>query len=474
MASSTREAMTPTQQQDYYDNSPKARWLAVVSICLSIFIVVLTLSATNIAIPAIAADMQADAVAVGLIPVALIWGTIVLLLPVGRIADSKGRKKVYIVGVLCFSLVSLLFIFVSSIEMFLLLRVLQGFCAAMINGTGIAIIGAVFANANRGAALGFSSASVYLALSCGPVIGGWITEYTNWRGIFWLPIPLMLVSLFLVLTYLKGEWKKEKPEPLDWLGSALFALWISVLFFGISAMPNLWAIGLIGIGLGLLAVFLRQQHQAQFPLLRLNNLSSNRILNRSLLSSLMMYSANFAMVFLLSLYLQFIHKLSPTDAGEMVLIQTVIMMLLSPISGRLSDRYEPRIIATIGCFIFSFGYFILYLASVKASIDMVWTALVILGLGFGLFSSPNNNATLGSVTKDVLSMASVLLTLARNLGNMLGTVVVLTLMSFAIGDSVIQPENYEQLLWVVQTTFVLSLVVTFVAGFVSLSRGKLH
>jgi MFS family permease len=160
------------EQQSYYDDNARARWLVLISVCLALFVVSLTMSSANIAIPSIAQDLNADAVSVSWIPSALLWGSIIIMLPIGRLADKKGRKKLYLIGCIGFSFVSLSVILVQNIEALLALRVFQGLSTAFIFGTGLAIISSVFANSNRGTAIGITSSTIYFGLSCGPVVGG--------------------------------------------------------------------------------------------------------------------------------------------------------------------------------------------------------------------------------------------------------------------------------------------------------------
>jgi MFS family permease len=180
------------------------------------------------------------------------------------------------------------------------------------------------------------------------------------------------------------------------------------------------------------------------------------------------------MVFLLSLYLQYIHGLSPSGAGQIVLIQTLIMMVLAPLTGRLSDRFEPRILSTFGCALFVVGYAMLYRLDIDTSMSYVMGALVFLGLGFGFFSSPNNNAAMGSVSPDRLSNAAVMINLARTMGNMMSSAIVMTLFSVTMGSAAINPELYPQLLWVVKVTMALSMLYALTAGVFSYRRGTIH
>lgn len=459
--------MSAEHQQTYYDNNPRARWLVLISVCLALFVVTLMVSAANIAIPSIARDLNADAVSVSWIPSALLWGSIIILLPAGRLADKKGRKKLYLIGCTGFSFVSLSVFLVQNIEALLILRVFQGLSTALIFGTGLAIISAVFANSNRGTAIGITSSMVYLGLSCGPVIGGWITEHINWRGVFWIPIPLMMLALFLIVTNVKGDWKNDESDPIDWVGSLIFALSVSAFFIGVSELPDPLHILYSVIGILLFIVFIKHQNQAKAPLIRIQALQANKALVGSIYSSLLMYSANFPIVFLLSLYLQYIHNLSPSEAGSMILIETVIMMILSPITGRLSDIYGPRVITTAGGLVFSSGFMVLVWVDMDTSMAFIIIGLALLGTGFGLFSTPNNSSALGSVSKDKLSIVSSIMNLSRTMGNMFSTAFVLMMMSLILGDVAIQPENYPLLLLVVQITFCVSLILSLSASYIS-------
>ena len=201
--------MNTTQLQSYYDQTPSARRMALASVGLVMMICSLALSAVNIAIPRIAEDLQASALAVSWIPVAMLWGNVVFLLPIGRIADIVGRKRVFVAGMLLFILSSLCVLLPQSIGTLLVIRVVQGISSSMVYGTSMAIIGVVYANSNRGQALGIAASSVYLGLTLGPLVGGWLTEHWGWKSVFWVPVPILLLCLVALLSYVKGDWKSE-------------------------------------------------------------------------------------------------------------------------------------------------------------------------------------------------------------------------------------------------------------------------
>ena len=466
--------MNTTQLQSYYDQTPIARRMALVSIGLVLIICSLALSAVNIAVPRIADDLQVGANAVSWIPVAMLWGNVVFLLPMGRLADIVGRKRMFITGIVLFVMASLAILLPQTIESLLLIRVVQGISSSMIYGTSMALVGVIYANSNRGQALGIGASTVYFGLTLGPLVGGWLTEHWGWHSVFWAPTLVLLPCLVVLVIYVKGEWKAAHKTKFDWHGSLIFMAWVSAFMLGLSRLSD-WRFALLAVaGLLLLWVFVWHQGKQTSPLLNLSALRANRIFNRSLMSAFFIYGSSFSMVFLLSLYLQYIHQLSPTEAGQIVLIQTLIMMVLAPITGRLSDRYEPRLLSTFGCLLFVIGYAMLFGLGMQTSLHYVMVALVFLGLGFGFFSSPNNNAAIGSVPADKLSIAAALLNLARTMGNMVSSAIVMTLFSVTMGGAAITADLYPQLLLVIQITMGLSVGYALIAAVFSYRRGRIH
>ncbi len=465
--------MIAYSDNSFYQENPRARWFVLVSICIALFLVPMSLSSVNMALPAIADALHADAVWLSWIPTATLWGSIVLLLPAGRVADSVGRKPIYVIGVLGFSFASLLVLGVDSVGFLLLVRVLQGLFSSLVFATAMAIIAAVFSGSNRGTALGLTATSVYLGLTCGPLFGGWLTEHLGWRSVFWGPVILAMVALVLAFIYIRNDSNTDKQtHPLDWFGSLLFVVLSTLLLLGLSGLPGLYNWLMLITGIALLFVFVRQQNRCAFPLVRFNMLAANRVMSRSLMASFMMYAAHYPVLFLLSLYLQYLQGLSPSETGQMILLQALIMACLAPVAGRLSDRFEPRLIATVGCLFFSAGFAVLVFLQADSSLNHVIVALVLLGVGFGLFSTPNNNAALGSVPKERLSIASALLNLSRTGGNMFSMAIIMLLMSLLLGSEQILPERYPDLLIVVRLGFASACAYSFVAAWFSYSRGN--
>jgi EmrB/QacA subfamily drug resistance transporter len=462
--------MNNQQTALYYQQQPAARLLVLINICIGGFLAPLSLSATLVAVPAIAQDLHANAVYASWIPTSFLLSNLISLLPAGRLSDSYGRKFFYMLGTSVFLISSILAGIANSIEALLAFRVLQGMGAAMFFSTSMAIVGSVYNGNGRGAALGWMVASVYTGLTCGPLLGGWLTEHFGWHSVFLFQVPLSLVTILLSVFYMKGEWRSEQPVKLDWWGSLLLAFWVLSLFAGMTNLPQQSAFIYLAVALIFLSVFIRHSSVSANPIIRLKLVWQNHNLSRSLLSAVFMYSANYGLMFLLGLYLQYNRGLSPSDAGQMLMLQAVVMALVAPVAGRLSDRYPPRILATSGCLMVAFGTFMLLFVDQDRSLIYIGSALMILGLGFGLFSTPNSNSIFGSVAETKLGIVSALLNLARMMGQMMGMAIITLLISLLIGKTKISPEQYQSLFQVLHWTLVLSLSFALAAAYFSNSK----
>lgn len=464
--------MDSQQTNDYYQHHAAARLSVLLIVCVSSFLTPLSLSGSLVAVPAIAAGLHADAVYASWIPAAFLLSNLLGMLPAGRLADIHGRKRIFLLGGVVFALGSLLAGFAPNIELLLLCRIVQGLGSALFFSTGMAIIGSVYQHHGRGAALGWMVSSIYLGMTCGPLVGGWLTDQFGWQAIFLFTVPWVLLMLLLAAFQMKGEWRSPQADRLDVLGTLYMALAIIGLFVGVSLLPAGVAVGWLVVGVVFAYVFIRHCHQAPNPLVRLKLVRENLPLSRALRAAIMVYASNYGLLFLLGLYLQYNRGLSPTDAGKMLMVQALVMAALAPVAGKLSDHYRPRLIATLGCVAMVTGTLVLFalLPNPLAPLWVVAVALVAFGVGFGLFSTPNSNAVLGAVPPERMGIASALLNVSRLLGQMLGTTVVTLLMSVHIGSVKITPEQYPALFEVLTWAVVLALLSALMATYFSMER----
>jgi EmrB/QacA subfamily drug resistance transporter len=429
-------------------------------------------SSINIALPAIGEEFSMDAVSMSWVVSAYLLASAVFLLPIGRIADIYGRKKILLSGIIAFTVFSFLVAITTSAPVLIALRALQGIGSAMIFGTGVAILTSAFPARERGRALGINVASVYMGLSLGPFLGGILTENFGWRSIFWVNVPLGLIVIFMILWKLKGEWAEAKGEKFDFVGSFIYGISLVAVMYGLSSLPGLSAVWFLLAGFVCLLAFVVWELKARSPLLNLNLIRHNVVFAFSNIAALINYSATFALAFLLSLYLQYTQGMSAQTAGLILIAQPVVMAIVSPLAGRFSDRIQPRLIASFGMAFTCGGLLYFSFIDDGAAMGVIILGLIIVGLGLALFSSPNTNAIMGSVESRYYGVASAVLSTMRMIGNMFSMGVVTLLFSLFIGRVEITPEYYTPFLQSMKTAFLIFAALCFLGIFASLASRK--
>jgi len=434
-------------------------------------------SAVNIALPSIGKEFSMDAVSLGWVATAYLLASAMFLVPLGRFADIYGRKKIFAVGILTFTVASFFMVLCRSGTVLICLRVIQGFGSAMIYGTGLAFLTSIFPAQERGKALGITVAATYLGLSLGPFLGGLLTLHFGWRSIFLVNVPLGLTAIVLVSFKLRGEWAEARGEKFDLTGSIIYCLGLTAIMYGFSSFSQWGAVlstGLILIGSMGIFVFVRWEMGVKSPILDMNLFRGNRAFALSNLAALIHYCATFAVTFFLSLYLQYIKKLDPQSAGTILIFQPVVMAVCSPFAGRLSDRIEPRIVASMGMALTAVGLFLFTLLHGNTTLKFVIADLILLGLGFALFSSPNTNAVMSSVEKRFYGVASGTLGTMRLTGQMFSMGIAMLIFATHIGHTQITPEYYPLLLKSTRSAFIFFGILCSGGVVASLARGKVH
>jgi EmrB/QacA subfamily drug resistance transporter len=432
------------------------------------------ISAVNVALPAIQAEFSADAVILSWVATSFLLAMAVFLVPFGKVADIYGRKKIFSHGVVLYTLASLLAVFSFSIRVLILMRVLQGIGAAMFVTTGMAILTSVFPPSRRGRVIGIYVAAVYIGLSVGPFAGGFITRYLGWRSIFAVVVPFGAASVYMTVKYLRAEWADARGETFDLRGSVLYGLSILTLIYGASLLPRMLAVYLMIAGFAGLGLFIALELRVPHPVFEVKLFNQNRLFTFSSLAALINYSATYALTFLLSLYLQYIKNIPPQYAGSILIAQPIVMAVFSPLAGRLSDRIEPRLIASTGMLITAIGLFIFTSVGPDTSYTLIIPTLALLGFGFGLFSSPNMNAIMSSVEKKYFGIASGTVATMRLLGQMVSMAIAMVVFAVFIGREPISPANYGEFLSSVRVSFLIFAILCTVGILFSFLRGELR
>ena len=427
-------------------------------------------SAVNLALPSIGKDLNANAINLGWVISSFILTSAIFLLPFGRLGDIIGRKKIFTIGILLFTITTFLIVFSHSIISLIVLRIFQGFSSAMIFGTSMAILTSVFQPGERGRAIGINITATYLGLSLGPVIGGLLTHYFGWRSIFAFLVPFGIISVILIQTKIKTEWAEAVGERFDWRGSVIHGIALASFMYGFSRLPS--SLGWICIATGVLmaVVFLFFENRISNPVFDIRLILRNRIFAFSGIAALINYSATSAIGFFISLYLQYLKGLDARTAGLIMISQPIAMTLLSPIAGKLSDKKNPGVIASAGMGITALGLILLCFIRETTPDYFIVLLLLLMGIGFGLFSSPNSNAIMSSVEKRHLGVASGVVGTMRMVGQMMSMGIAMMLLSLFIGKQTINPDTYPGLISAMRTGFVIFSILSVLGIFASLAR----
>jgi MFS family permease len=313
-----------------------------------------------------------------------------------------------------------------------------------------------------------------VGLSCGPLFGGWLTQHLSWRAIFWSVLPVGALVIFLVLTRLEGEWTGEQGGRFDYVGALVYGAAIVALMYGISLIPDPASAWLIVAGAAGLAIFVIWETRVADPVFEVRLFLQNRVFAFSCLAALIHYSATFAVTFLLSLFLQYIKGMSPQWAGLVLIASPVMMAAFSPLAGRLSDRIEPRLIASVGMGLTGVGLIMLVFISEATHLFFIVGSLMLLGFGFAFFSSPNMNAIMGAVEKRYYGIASGAVGTMRLLGQMFSMGIATFVFAIMIGRVQMTPSAYPGLVKSVQLTLLIFAGLCGLGIFFSLSRGRMR
>lgn len=441
---------------------------------LSSFLTTFMASSINIALPVIGKEFAIDTVMLGWIATAYILTAAVFLVPFGKLADIYGRKKIYTSGIIVYTISSLISALAPNEIILILARGLQGFGGSMILGTAVAILTSVFPANERGKVLGYNLASIYLGLSLGPFIGGILTHQLGWRSVFATSVILSLILIPIIFWKLKGEWAEAKGEKFDIKGSIVYMIGLLGIMYGFIILPSLTGALLLGTGIIVIIFFIKLEHRVAYPVLDLSHFKRNTVFIFSNLAAFINYSATFAVGYLLSLYLQYVKGLNPQDAGMIMVAQPITMAVFSPLAGRLSDKIEPQIVASIGMGLTVVSLILFIFLGYNTSVIYIIAALIVIGIGLALFSSPNNNAIMGSVDRKHYGVASASIGTMRLTGQTISMGIATLVFAINIGKVKITPEYYPQFLDSTRIAFIIFTVLCMAGVFASMAKGKLR
>ena len=427
-------------------------------------------SAVNIALPQLAAELNLHVGAMSWVTMAYLLASAAFLVPMGKIGDHWGRRTIFLWGSVVFMLASFACALTVNAAGLISFRLLQGLGGAMMVSVSMAILMAAFEPGERGLMIGLNVASVYLGLSAAPVLGGLLTDYWGWRSLFYINGTVSIFVTIALFFAIRPEKRQPATTPFDWKGAFWYVISLLLLMYGLSRLPQPLAVVAALTGLFGLIGFIRLELKTTAPVLNVRMFRRNKVFGLSNLSAFINYAATFAVSFLLSLYLQYVKLLTPREAGLLMMAQPVMMALVSVIAGRLSTTYSPAGLSSVGMMISVVGLLLMAFLKETSPQAYILTALAVLGVGFGLFSSPNTNVVMSSVDQSNYGVASATLATMRNLGMVFSMAVATLAVHVFIGDKVIGAETLTSYLQASRLVFFLFAGFCAAGVFTSMKR----
>jgi EmrB/QacA subfamily drug resistance transporter len=461
-----------TQTAAKIDSGTKT--IVAISLAIAVFFLSFMMQALNVALPVIGREFSSNAAILGWMVTVYVLAASAFSIPFGRLADIVGLKKILIIGTIIYTLSSTAAVFSNSSEMLIICRAAQGISAAMILVNCPALITVIYPAEERGRALGINITGVYLGSSLGPFLGGILTGYFGWRSVFLINIPISLAVILLLFWKVKGEWCACKGQKVDYGGWVIYDLALVIFMVGFSLLPAIIGAVLIVTGIIGLGLFLKFENGIKNPMFNINIFRNNRTFILSNLAALINYCAVFAVSFLLSLYLQYIKGFTPQIAGYIMLANPALQAILSPVAGRISDKIEPRKVASTGMALTCIGLLSFIFVTWDTPIWQIIIGLVFIGTGFAFFLSPNTNALMSSVEPKYYGVAAATMSTMISGGQMLSMGITIVITTIIIGGATITPEYYPAFLVSAKIGFGISTVLCFCGIFISLFRGKIR
>jgi EmrB/QacA subfamily drug resistance transporter len=442
----------------------------------------------SVSLPTIARSLDAGFGEVVWIPTAYLLTISILLIPIGRLSDTVGRKRIYIWGFLVFTVGSLLCSLSPNASFLIGARIVQGVGSACIMSTSTAIISCAFPPRERGKAIGINTMCIYVGLALGPPLGGFLTAAFGWQSIFWVNIPIGVATMAAAYLVIKKDEGVSAPRGFDLKGGAAFAVMLTSLLLFLTfgedwgyASPIIVTLALLSIVsfLVFLSVESKAGHRA---MLDISLFRDNKLFAMGSISALLNYASYYWTPFIISFYAQSVLGLSPQQTGFLLLVQPILMAIVAPLSGMMSDRIGSRTLATGGMVLIWCGLLEMTLLNGgSGDLGVLCVGMVLMGVGMGMFSSPNTSAVMGSVGNDKAGLASGTISTMRTVGQSLSlsmaSALIAVMASTALVEAIFSgqvivptPDQVQQLLSGFRLAFMVSAILSMIGAVASAVR----
>jgi len=467
------------------DGSPANRRFILLTTSIAAFLSPFLSSAIAFAVPKIGESFHLSFYQVSVLPMIFLIPLASFMILFGRLSDDLGRVKIFRFGLLIFAVSALMAPAIHSYFYLVAMIFFAGLGAAVLSTNSTAIVSYTYASGGRGFALGINAMSVYLGLTFAPFLGGLLIEFNDWQSIFFFSGPLAICALLMSAASMRRIEIRGPHGRTNLRQASMFSLFIVLLttyaafgdIFGYVRLVYLPLLSLL-----FLFVFLHYEIRSDNPIIPTSVFRRNRTFVASNATAFLNYVSTFSIVFVFSIYLQVILHVSPFISGLIIVPEPVLMVLLSPVAGKLADRIGSRLIASSGMVIIGASFLLLFLL-VSVTRGDIMILLGIIGVGFGLFSAPNTNSVMGSVRREDSGIASGILGTMRFTGQMVSIVAATLVLSlymprqliigmFSGSIVTITPLFYDSFISGFRIVMLISSVLAFIGAVTSTMKNK--
>ena len=465
----------------------KSKWIVLLSVSSGAFLASLDTSIVNIALPTLVKDLNADFSTIQWVVLSYFLVLTTLILPLGRLGDILGKKRIYLTGFVIFIVGSILCGTADTVAGLIGFRVVQALGGSMVMALGMAIITEAFPPTERGTALGLIASAVAVAIAAGPTVGGILIDQFSWHWIFFVNVPIGLIGTSLVYYSVPDVTIKNK-ETFDVAAGILqffgiLSLLLSMTLAQRLGLSNGYVLSLFAGFIVFMILFIRHEIRFAYPIIDIS-MFRNYLFSINLFTGMIAFIAYSGIVMLLPFYIETIQGYNVRQTGYFMTIIPIMLGLLSPLSGSLSDKFGARPIVTVGLFFLLVAYYFAASLSADTSISGIVFRLILLGSGMGFFMSPNNSAVMGSVHRERLGIASGILTISRTLGQTLGIAILgsfwmwntryyVSLNDRSVAETLIKVQALQNTFHFVSVMILCTFVLS-IAGYFVKNRQHLH
>ncbi len=440
-------------------------YVVIVGILCS-FAVAFNSNALSVALPTIALDFNMSNIMQNWIVNIYLLIIAASSVPLAKICGKYGLKRTLIIGLLIYIVGAVMSGLAINQTLIFIARVIHGFGSSILFVNVMAMITAQIPSTSRGQAIGLTVMGVYIGLTSAPTVGGILVQNFSWRSIFYITLPLIFVSIFLLFK-IKKEWSVDVDVPIDIKGSLLYVVGILILMYGFTILNEFNGLLLTLTGIIVLVLFAKYELKLLNPIYNIK-LFKNPKYASSNIASFISYFATFVVTYILNYHFQYLNGLNPQTTGLILIVSPLLMAIMAPLSGRLSDKVEPQVLAAIGMGMVSVAMFLLSFLNESTPLYLIIISMMLQGVGFGIFSSPNSNIILGNVEKKDIPTASASLSTVRTIGQSFSLGLLTLIFSIVMGNVPIIPSNYHLLVQSSQITMMFSTIFCVIAVILSL------